>query len=96
MKNQCDGCVAGIPINSKGLHNMSIHRGHDPMKCEAERYDSITKEQALDFVISNMTQYNKEELNKLIFNAEVVLLEAYYEKLSPYEYYDMTQDKEII
>lgn len=56
----------------------------------------MTKEQALDFVISNMTQYNKEELNKLIFNAEVVLLEAYYEKLSPYEYYDMTQDKEII
>lgn len=41
-KNQCDGCLQGLPVNSKGMHE---RQGQWPMVCEAGKYaepDTVT------------------------------------------------------
>lgn len=43
MKNQCDGCQAGIPV-VKGAHRMGKPGGYpDLMTCQAHKYNSPTE-----------------------------------------------------
>lgn len=38
MKNQCDGCQAGKPIDKNGNHIMSVGAYRDLMACTKTRY----------------------------------------------------------
>jgi hypothetical protein len=42
--NQCDGCMAGIPIDENGRHRMGKpHSYPDYMVCEKSRYQNKEK-----------------------------------------------------
>lgn len=39
VENQCDGCVAGIPVDANGLHRMGSGEYPDYMACQRGLYD---------------------------------------------------------
>ena len=43
--NQCDGCLAGLPVDENGNHYHPDKEGYERlhMGCEAERYTEETK-----------------------------------------------------
>lgn len=42
--NQCDGCIAGIPVDKNGSHRMGSGKYPDYMRCQKHRYVKETSD----------------------------------------------------
>jgi hypothetical protein len=48
--NQCDGCLAGYPVNERGFHIMGSGKYPDPMACQAHRYRATQPDEARELL----------------------------------------------
>lgn len=42
MRNQCDGCQAGLPVNERG-HHISPKGPWDGMVCQKDKYKDVVE-----------------------------------------------------